>query len=358
MKIKLFRALALLLPFLMIQAGMAVPYITVEVETGRVLAHKDAFDRWYPASLTKIMTAYVTFRALQAGSVSLTTPVIISARASKAPPSRSGYRPGSVLSLDNALTLMLVRSANDIAISIGETVSGSETAFVQHMNAEAQRIGLIGTHFTNASGLPDMQNYSTARDMALLAVQIRREFPQYAYYFEIPAVDLGQGKKKQPNSNYLLGRYSGADGMKTGFICASGFNLAASATRNGRTIVAVVLGADRIDVREGLAAQLLTEGFDNPGTSQVTLSTLRPYGTRLKEAANLREQICSAEAWKTRAQYRNEKGEMIFNSPFITALQAEPHAVAIQLISGPRKLKKGELPIWKIPVPAERPPYQ
>jgi len=358
MKVHLLRLLALMLSVAFTQAASAIPYIAVDVQTGRILAHKDAFDRWYPASLTKIMTAYVTFRALQTGKVSLTTPVTISAYAANVPPSKSGYLPGSTLSLDAALKIMLVKSANDIATSIGETVSGSEAAFVQQMNAEAQRIGMIGSHFTNANGLPDPQNYSTARDLALLAVQVRREFPQFAHYFEIPAIDLGYGQKVQPNSNYLIGRYNGADGMKTGFICASGFNLAASATRNGRTIVAVVLGADRIDTREDLAARLLTEGFKSQGSSQVTLATLSPYGIRLTEATNQREQICNAEAWKIRAQYRDENGQMIFNSPFINVIHGDVPVVLIKLLSEPRKAKKGELPSWKTPVPMPRPPYR
>lgn len=358
MTVKLFRILALFMPFLMIKSAAAIPYISVDVETGRILAHSNAFDRWYPASLTKIMTAYVTFRALQSGTVSLETPVTISARAARLPPSHSGYRPGSKLSMDSALKIMLVKSANDIATSIGEAVSGSEAAFVQRMNAEAQRLGLIGTHFTNANGLPDPQNYSTARDIAVLAVQIRREFPQYAHYFEIPALDFGQGKKIQPNSNNLIGRYSGADGMKTGFICASGFNLAASATRGGRTIVTVILGADRIDVREGLAAKLLTDGFKNRGSSQVTLATLSPYGSRLTQATNLRGQICNEEAWKVRAQYRDEKGQTIFNSPFIKVLQGTPPAVSVRLLSEPRKLKRGKAVPRKTPIPAVRPAYQ
>lgn len=362
MRIMFSRVMRLFLPFLLLvtahtTGAFANPYISVDVQTGRVLAHKDAFDRWYPASLTKMMTAYVAFRALQAGEVNLETPVTITVAAAKAPPSRSGYKPGSTLTLDTALKIMLVKSANDVAASIGETVGGSSSAFVARMNNEAQRIGMVGTRFANANGLPDPDNYSTARDLALLTVQIRREFPQYAHYFDIPAIDFGDGRKVQPNSNNLIGRYPGADGMKTGFICASGFNLSASATRGNRTVVAVVLGIDRIDVREGLAAKLLSEGFKTKGSPQVTLATLRPYGTRLSQVTNLRGEICNEEAWKVRMQYRDEKGQTIFNSPFMNIMQGQPRAIPVRLISGPPVLKRGEIPAWKVPVPAERPLY-
>lgn len=352
------RLFATIVPLLALCPDAAMPYISVDAGTGRILAHQDAFDRWYPASLTKIMTAYIAFQTLQAGKINLATPVTISAFASRVPPSRSGYQPGSVLTLDSALKIMLVKSANDIATAIGETIGGSQTRFVRRMNEEARRIGMIDTHFANANGLPDSENYSTARDMAVLAVQIRREFPQYAHYFEIPAIDFGEGRKIYPNPNNLIGRYSGADGMKTGFICASGFNLAASATRSGRTIIVIVLGAERIDVREALAARLLTEGFKSQGSPQTTLATLRPYGAGHLEAPNLREQICNAEAWQVRVRLRDENGQIIINSPFIKALQRDPPAVSVRLLSEPpRKAKKAAAPARKVPLPQNRPSH-
>jgi len=336
-------------------AVLSAPYISVDVQTGEVLAHSQAFDRWYPASLTKMMTAYVAFKAIEAGEINLDTPITLSAAAAKLPPSRSGYKAGSQLTLDTALTITLVRSANDLAAAIGDAVSGSQKAFVARMNAEAKRLGMNGTHFANANGLPHEQNYSTARDMAVLAVQIRREFPQYAHYFSIPALDFGDGNP-QNNSNNLIGRYRGADGMKTGFICASGFNLAASATRNGRSIVAVVLGAERIDQRENLAAELLTKSFASKRGNRENLSTLRPYGNKLTQATNLRPLICSEEAYAARSQYRDEEGNILFDTAFMSLLQAEPKAVPVRLLSPPPVLKKGEVPLWQVPIPAERPP--
>jgi len=352
-----YKSLWLSCLFIMIWRGgaEAAPYISVDVQTGEVLAHAQAFDRWYPASLTKMMTAYVAFKAIEAGEISLDTPITLSAAAAKLPPSRSGYKAGSRLTLDTALTITLVRSANDLAAAIGEAVGGSQKAFVARMNVQAKQLGMNGTHFANTNGLPHAQNYSTARDMAVLAVQIRREFPQYAHYFAIPALDFGDGKP-QNNSNNLIGRYGGADGMKTGFICSSGFNLAASATRKGRSIVAVVLGAERIDQRENLAAQLLTQGFATKQGRRETLTSLRPYGNKLAQATDLRALICSEEAYEARMQYRDEEGNILFDSAFINLLQTKPNAVQVRLLEPPPVLKKGEIPLWQVPIPAERPP--
>jgi len=335
-------------------SALAAPYISVDVETGEVLEHQQAFDRWYPASLTKMMTAYVTFKAIEAGEISLDTPIILSAAAAKVPPSRSGYKAGSILTLDTALTITLVRSANDLASAIGEAVGGSQSAFVARMNAAAKRLGMSGSHFANANGLPHVQNYSTARDMAVLAVQIRREFPQYAHYFAIPAIDFGDGKA-QTNSNNLIGRYEGANGMKTGFICSSGFNLAASASRKGRSLIAIVLGAERIDSRENLAAQLLTKAFATRPGGRQTLKTLRPYGNKLTKATDLRETICSEEAGASRMQYRDENGKILFDAALMKLTAAPSQAVQVRLLSPPATLKKGEIPLWKVPIPAERP---
>lgn len=355
-KISLFAVVLWLIGTVIVSAN---PYITVDAQTGRVLAQQDAFDRWYPASLTKLMTVYVTFRALERGELSLDSPVKLSAAAANLPPSRSGYRAGSVLTLDNAIKVTLVKSANDMAAAIGETVAGSLPAFVQRMNNEASRLGMIGTHFSSAHGLPNPNNYSTARDIAVLAVQLRREFPQFADYFDIEVIDFGDGRKIQPNSNNLIGRFAGADGMKTGFICASGYNIAASATRNNRTIIAVVLGAARIDQREGLAAQLIENGFKTYGSPTMTLANLRPYGVRLSKATNLYDKICNKEASQLRTQYRDETGKTIFNSPFIDALTPDLKVVKIKLLSQPTAakppIKPKKLDLSRVPLPRFRP---
>ncbi|ETS14840.1 hypothetical protein Q648_01088 [Bartonella quintana JK 12] len=318
---------------------LAQPFISVDVTTGRILEHNQAFERWYPASLTKLMTAYVIFRAMSIGKISSNKHITISEYAAKAPTYHSGYKAGSVLTLDTALSITMVKSTNDLAIAMSEAVAGSQKAFVQQMNAEAQRLGMFGTHFTNASGLPDPHNYSTARDIALLAVQIRREFPQYAHYFSIPAIDFGNKRKIQPNSNNLIGRFDGIDGMKTGFICASGFNLVASATRNKRTIIAVILGSNTISEREEKAAQLLERGFLHQGSLQSTLATLEPYGTKMIQASDMRQQTCTPEAMKMHANSYDDQGNIILNSPFIAASPSSALPLPVRLISTPQAPK-------------------
>ncbi|WP_375665028.1 D-alanyl-D-alanine carboxypeptidase family protein [Bartonella sp. TT121SHDZB] len=316
--------------------ALAQPFISIDVTTGHILKHNQAFERWYPASLTKLMTAYIIFRAMSRGEISPNKHITISEYAAKAPAHRSGYKAGSILTLDTALSITMVKSTNDLAIAMSETVAGSQKAFVHRMNSEAKRLGMFGTHFANASGLPDPQNYSTARDIALLAVQIRREFPQYAHYFSIPAIDFGNNRKIQHNSNNLIGRFYGIDGMKTGFICASGFNLVASATRNKRTIIAVILGANNISEREEKAAQLLETGFLHQGSPQLTLATLKPYGSNITQASNMRQQTCTPEAIKMHANSYDDQGNIILTSPFITAAPSFSHPLPVRLIRTPQ----------------------
>ncbi|MBX4335972.1 D-alanyl-D-alanine carboxypeptidase family protein [Bartonella raoultii] len=336
--------------------ALAQPFISVDVETGRILAHNQAFRRWYPASLTKLMTAYIIFRAMNAGKILPNKRITISKYAAKAPALRSGYKAGSVLTLDTALSITLVNSTNDLAIAMSESIAGSQQAFVKKMNAEARRLGMFGTHFANASGLPNPHNYSTARDIALLAVQIRREFPQYAHYFSIPAIDFTEKHKIQPNSNNLIGRFKGIDGMKTGFICASGFNLVASATRNKRTIIAVILGANSVSEREEKAAQLLEMGFLHQGSSQLTLKTLKPYGTQMTQASDMRQQTCTTEAIKMHANSYDEQGNIILTSPFIAPSPSASSPLPVQLLYAPKQYQKKEKSLKKfyIPIPQKK----
>ena len=251
--LKLFSAGAIVLSAV---AGPALanPVVLFDLNSGKILQQQDAFKRWYPASLSKLMTAYVTFRALAAGEVQLDSPIKVTKHSAAEPPSKMGFKPGSVMRLDNALKMMLVKSANDIAMAVGENVGGSQAAFADRMNAEAARLGMTGTHFVNPNGLYSPDQYTTARDLAVLVMAIRREFPQYAPWFSIEG--LAVGKKAIPNYNLLIGRYPGADGMKTGFVCPSGFNMIGSATRNGRTLVAVVLGEKSAVSRAEAAAKL------------------------------------------------------------------------------------------------------
>lgn len=271
----------------------ANPAMLFDVNSGAVIEHQDAFKRWHPASLTKLMTAYTAFRAVQAGELALNSPIKISKKAAAFPPAKMGYKPGSVLTLDNALKIIMVKSANDVAAAIGENVGGTPEAFAARMNAEAKRLGMSGSHWVNANGLHDPEQYTTARDLAILVRAIRLEYPQYAAYFDIEGIIAGKAKLK--NFNPLVGRFPGTDGMKTGFVCESGFNLIATATRDGRTLAAIVLGADSPDNRAEEAAKMLQTGFVRNGAS-VSVNGLAPYGDNRDVATSMREEVCSPKA--------------------------------------------------------------
>ena len=257
----LFRVLALLTPLVASPATAAEPpaYIVVDTDAGTVLNAREADQPWYPASLTKLMTAYLTFKAIEAGNLTMTSPVKISAHALAQAPSKMGFAVGTVLNVDNALKMMLVKSANDIAMAVAETVGGSEAGFVKMMNAEARRLGMASTHYDNPNGLPDDGQITTARDLAVLARALWVDFPEYRSYLGIPAIKFG--KRTLSSANTLLERYRGTNGMKTGYICASGFNMVVSAARFDRTLIVVVLGETSSGARAELAAGLLNEGF-------------------------------------------------------------------------------------------------
>lgn len=306
------------------------PAISVDVQTLKIYEQQDAFRKWYPASLTKLMTAYTVFRAIKAGQVSLETPVVMSKNAVNQKPSKMPFRVGDRVTLDNALKIMLVKSANDVAVAIGETVGGSEAAFVDRMNAEALRIGMSASRFVNPNGLPGKGQYTTARDLAVLAVTMKREFPEYAGYFSMEGFTvLG---RSYTNYNLLIGRYNGADGMKTGFICASGFNQVSSATRNGRTIVSVVLGTDSLGARADESARMLEAGLSTKPPGNLSLNTLRPDPNTPLDVADVSADICSAKGKKVRSEGRDEAGRMKLLSPYIHEIDHALNFVQIQML--------------------------
>src|SRR6478672_11412335 len=237
----------------------AAPALVFEPYNGTVLYAEAPDAQWFPASLTKLMTAYVTFQALKAGSVTPDTKVTCSRTAALQAPSKLGLPVGGSITLDVALKVLIVKSANDVAVMIAEAVADSQDAFIARMNEAAQQLGMTQTHFTNVNGLPDERQVTTARDLAKLARAIIVEFPEYASIFALPQVQVG--KQLIRTHNGLLIDYPGADGMKTGFICNSGYNVVASATRDGRKLVAVVLGEVSIASRRDRATDLLENGF-------------------------------------------------------------------------------------------------
>src|SRR5215468_1647399 len=267
--------------------------LVIEAESGRVLFAQNAGYPWYPASVTKLMTAYVTLRAVNEGRLNLDTPLVVSANAAAQSPVKMGFGVGTVVTVDNALKMLMVKSANDMAVVLAEGVAGSIENFADEMNANARRLGMVQSSFVNPNGLPADDQVSSARDLAILARALIRELPEYDYYWHLPGIRMG--KMVRWNYNTLIGRYPGADGMKTGFICASGFNLVASATRNGRRLIAVVLGAPSSAARALKAAQLLERGFNtNSGPSWLmppfgTVESVQPIAAA---PANLRDDMC------------------------------------------------------------------
>ncbi|OJT95498.1 D-alanyl-D-alanine carboxypeptidase family protein [Metarhizobium album] len=340
-----------------VQPVVANPRIVVDVETGRVLDHEDAFRRWYPASLTKLMTAYTAFEAVRSGQMTMESLVTMSKRAAAQPASKMYYKPGQQMTLDSALKILLIKSANDVAVAIAESVGGSQEAFVDRMNQNARKLGMSSTRFINPNGLPGKGQYTTARDLAVLTVAIKREFPEYAGLFSIEGFTTG--KKNYPNYNLLIGRFDGADGMKTGFICASGFNQVSSATRNGRSVVSVVLGTESLGARADVSADLLQRALTTASKGNLTLRTLQPYGADRDVVADISEEICNAKAGKIRSEGRDEAGRMKMNSPYIHEMTREPNFVFAGLIPGsdaqPVKAGKGE--IANVPIPIPRPTF-
>lgn len=242
-------------------AASAGPALLFDTTNGKVLYAEDQDSLWYPASLTKIMTAYVTFNAIKAGKLKLEDKVMCSLVATLQPPSKVGLPVGGELTVDLALQAVIVKSANDVTVMLAEAVAGSETAFVALMNDTAKRIGMTRTHFVNTNGLPDPNQHTTARDLAKLSRAVVNEFPEFAHYWSAPDVRIG--KRRLGSHNALLKTFPGADGLKTGFTCDSGFNVVASASRDGRRLMAVVLGEASGNERAVRAASLLEHGFQN-----------------------------------------------------------------------------------------------
>jgi len=282
----------------------AGPYLLMEVGSGRVLAESDAGRPWYPASVTKLMTTYLAFRAMREGRAEPLTLLTVSDNAQAQPPSKMGFKAGTTVTLDNAIKMLMVRSANDIAVVVAENLSGSVQTFVQQMNAAAGRLGMSATRFTNPHGLPEENQVTTARDMAVLARALIVEFPEYELYFRIPAIQLG--KRIIRNHNRLIDRYPGADGMKTGFICSSGFNVVAAAQRNGKRLIVVVFGSYSAAQRSEDAARLFERGFRREMTlasvADSEFGTLQSIRNLSGEPHDMRDEMCNPKRRRPAAE--------------------------------------------------------
>lgn len=230
--------------------------IVVDGSTGAVLYQAGADLPRIPASLTKMMTLYLTFEALQSGRISKGTLIPVSAHAASQAPSKLGFKPGQTIDVDTAIKAIVVKSANDVAVAMAEYLGGTEEQFAAQMTAKGRRLGMRGTTFRNASGLPDAQQVTTARDMALLGLSLRKHYPQHYYYFV--AQDFTFNGKLIRGHNRVLAQLNGADGIKTGYVRASGFNIVTSVNDNGRQLVAVVMGGETARVRDAQVVSLVT----------------------------------------------------------------------------------------------------
>ncbi len=272
-------------------ASAAIPYlqlnaqepkyaaIVIDANSGEVLYDKRADSPRYPASVTKIMTLYLTFEALSEGRLKLTDRVVMSPRGAAQAPTKIGLSPGDSMSVDEAIKAMTVKSANDVAVAMAERLAGSESRFAALMTLRGQELGMRNSRFVNASGLPDSRQISTARDLAILSRATMRDFPQYYSYFSVKGFYFRGNYVK--GHNRLLDSMEGFDGLKTGYTNASGFNLAGSAVRDGRRLIAVVLGGPSTAWRDNNMEDLLLTGFD--------VMKRRSRGERTSIAANIYE---------------------------------------------------------------------
>ena len=329
------------------------PFLSMDVATGRIIEARDATRRWYPASVTKLMTVYVALQAVREGRLTLDTPLIVSARAASMKPSKMGFAPGSLVTLNNALKMLMVKSANDIAVTVAEGVSGSVEAFAQEMNETAAKLGMHESHFVNPNGLADPNHYSSARDMAILGRALLLNFPQYASLFSIGAMQIGE--QVIPNHNGLIGRYPGADGMKTGYTCPAGFNLVASATRDGRKVVVVVMGDISAKVRTAHAADLLDRAFAAQQLGQSATDLPSADGA----PPDLHTAICGGRSAKAQLLAETED----FSAPIHAASDATPStpgkgaAIASlpRPVFDPVPVFVGETPGYQGPIAGPRP---
>jgi D-alanyl-D-alanine carboxypeptidase len=285
-------ALSLLIGW--VSSATAGPALLFDAASGRVFYAEEQDQPWHPASLTKIMTAYMVFEALKTNKITLEQKIAVSANAHAQPPSKLGLPVGAEITVNLALKALIIKSANDAAVMLAEAIGGTEEAFVQMMNSTARRLGMTQSRFVNPHGLPAPEQVTTARDLSKLTQAVIRDFPEYGPLWAM--ADMLVGRRRLRTHNGLLRTYEGADGFKTGFICDSGFNVVATATRDNRRLVAVVLGEYTSRDRSLRAASLLEHGFKNYGWKELfsttTVDTL-PVSTDVTAVHSIRQHVTS-----------------------------------------------------------------
>jgi D-alanyl-D-alanine carboxypeptidase len=314
------------------RSAAAEATLIVEADSGKVLHAEHATYPWYPASTTKLMTMYLALKAVKDGRLAMDTPLTVSPNAVAQAPSKMGFAAGTQVTVDNALKMLMVKSANDMAVVLAEGVSGSIEKFADDMNAASKRLGMTQSSWVNPNGLPADEQITSARDMAILARAILRELPEYEMYWHIPAIKFG--RRIMRNTNGLIGRYPDADGMKTGFICASGFNVVATASRNGRKLIVVVFGSRSGMVRSEKAAQLFEKGFNSGGLSWLmpslgTVDALQPIAAA---PPNLRDEMCGKHRKRPATEDADDEDETVAASSDTD--QSSAYAVTMQNLRG------------------------
>lgn len=274
-----FKYRALLVIYLLFQSlPVSARYaaIVIDAESGRVIHEVESTQKWYPASLTKVMTLYMTFLAIESGRLRLDQILTVSKHAALQPSSKLGLMPGQRIDVENAIMAVTTRSANDAAVLLAEQLGGTESNFAVMMTQQARQLGMSASSFQNASGLPDEGQISSARDLALLSAALIRDFPQYYRFFS--ATEFKYKGRILPNTNRILKSYPDADGLKTGFTCGSGYNLIASAKRNGQRVIGVLLGAHTSGERFKQMESLLDVGFEKSHSGHLGIPVAQLHG--------------------------------------------------------------------------------
>ena len=316
--------------------------LVLDADTGEVLHEVNADTRNYPASLTKIMTLYIVFEALNEGRMHLNDQILMTRHATRQPPSKMGIKAGKFISVETAIRALAIKSANDIATAVAEHIAGTERQFALLMTAKARKLGMSRTTFRNASGLPHHSQMSTARDMSKLARAMLLHFPKrYAYFSE---EKFSYGGKTYRNHNKLLTNYEGTDGIKTGYIRASGFNLVASVKRGNKRLIGVVFGARNSKSRNRQMVNLLEEGWSKVAPQYALDSTKSKTSSKFKTLnALVRAQTSS----KTRTTAQAKPGVSIWGIQVGAYKTYDPaYAIAVRAIGiAPSYLSDGDIAV-------------
>jgi serine-type D-Ala-D-Ala carboxypeptidase (penicillin-binding protein 5/6) len=328
-------------------AGMAMPgppqvdarsYILVDYQTGKVLGAADATTRMEPASLTKLMTAYIVFHELSVGKLKLEDMVTVSEHAWRSEGSRTFIELGKPVSVNDLILGMIVQSGNDATIALAERIAGTEDTFAQLMNSTAKSLNMVGSHFENSSGLPSPQHYTTARDMSLLAIAMIRDYPQYYKYYSVR--EFEHNGIKQQNRNGLLEKDPSVDGLKTGHTDSAGFCLVTSAHREGMRLVSVVLGSTSMKARENASAALLSYGFTFYDTKLLVKGGTALATTHVWKAANPSAELgIKEDLYMTLARGQSDvKTTVEVNPKLIAPLAADANVGTLHVFNGTKEL--------------------